>query len=91
MDSSPLGDYREVIGADTPSVADFIEHLIVRRHLAFNFVYYNPLYDSFEGLPQWAKRTLSVHQEDVRENLYTFPAGGRKHPRISTGMQLRRN
>ena len=69
---SPVEIYREVIGADTPSVADFIEQLIVRRHLAFNFVYYNPLYDSFEGLPQWAKRTLSVHQEDVRENLYTF-------------------
>ncbi len=69
---SPVEIYREVRSAGTPSVPDFLEQLIVRRHLAFNFVYYNALYDSYEGLPEWARKTLNNHIDDRREFLYTF-------------------
>jgi deoxyribodipyrimidine photo-lyase len=49
----------------------FLEELFVRRELSFNFVYYNPQYDSYDGLPQWARNTLEEHARDKRPYLYT--------------------
>ena len=48
----------------------FLEELITRRELSMNFTYYNPNYDSFEGLPKWAKNTLRSHTSDRREYKY---------------------
>ena len=48
----------------------FLEELIVRRELSYNFVYYNPHYDSLQCLPPWAKRTLDFHSRDRREHVY---------------------
>jgi len=48
----------------------YLEELIVRRELAMNFAYYNPHYDSFRAIPDWAKRTLKAHQRDKREYIY---------------------
>jgi deoxyribodipyrimidine photo-lyase len=50
----------------------FLEELIVRKELADNYVLYNPNYDNFEGLPEWAKKTLNKHLEDPREYVYTL-------------------
>jgi len=50
----------------------FLEELIVRRELSYNFVRYNPRYDSFECLPPWAMRTLNFHARDKREHRYTL-------------------
>jgi deoxyribodipyrimidine photo-lyase len=36
-----------------------------------NFAYYNPAYDSFQAIPDWAKRTLKAHQRDKREYFYS--------------------
>ncbi|HUJ90745.1 MAG TPA: deoxyribodipyrimidine photo-lyase [Syntrophorhabdales bacterium] len=49
----------------------FLEQLIVRRELADNFCYYNEQYDSFEGFPGWAQKTLRDHAKDPRPYLYT--------------------
>ncbi|HUL20535.1 MAG TPA: deoxyribodipyrimidine photo-lyase [Thermodesulfobacteriota bacterium] len=49
----------------------FLEELIVRRELSMNFVFYNEKYDSFEGVPEWAKKTLNAHQKDKRQYTYT--------------------
>ncbi|OWZ84684.1 deoxyribodipyrimidine photo-lyase [Natranaerobius trueperi] len=46
---------------------DFLEQLIVRRELSFNFVYYNQDYDSLDSLPTWALETLNAHREDKRQ------------------------
>jgi deoxyribodipyrimidine photo-lyase len=48
----------------------FLEEMIVRRELSFNFIRYNGRYDDFEGLPPWARRTLNFHAADKREYLY---------------------
>ncbi|KNZ41546.1 deoxyribodipyrimidine photo-lyase [Acetobacterium bakii] len=49
----------------------FIEQLIVRRELAFNFVYYREGYDVFETMTNpWAYRTMGLHDDDVRPYLY---------------------
>jgi len=49
----------------------YLEELIVRRELAMNFAHYNPAYDSFQAIPDWAKRTLKAHQRDKREYIYS--------------------
>lgn len=49
----------------------FLEELIIRRELADNFCFYNPDYDTFEGFPGWAKKTLDAHRKDQRGYLYT--------------------
>ena len=49
----------------------FLEELIVRRELADNFCYYNERYDSVEGFPGWAQKTLRGHVKDPRAYLYT--------------------
>ena len=49
----------------------FLEELIIRRELSDNFCFYNHRYDSFEGFPAWAQRTLNEHRSDKREYLYS--------------------
>lgn len=55
-----------------PSTDAFLEELIVRRELSDNFCYFNTRYDSFEGFPEWAKKTLNEHRKDKREFIYTL-------------------
>lgn len=50
----------------------YIEELFVRRELAMNFVNYNQKYDSYEGLPNWAKSSLESHLHDERPYLYSM-------------------
>lgn len=52
--------------------AAFLEELIVRRELAFNFVFYCPTYDSYDGLPTWARNSLQRHMADLRPSLYSL-------------------
>ena len=49
----------------------YLEELIVRRELSMNFVFYNERYDSFESIPNWARKSLKAHQKDKRPYLYT--------------------
>ncbi len=48
-----------------------IEELVVRRELAINFVWYEKDYAGFSMLPDWARETLSEHQNDERPHHYT--------------------
>jgi deoxyribodipyrimidine photo-lyase len=51
---------------------DFLEQLIVRRELAFNFAWYAGRRDSLDELPEWARRTLAEHARDPRPVVYTM-------------------
>lgn len=54
-------------------VADeFLEELIVRRELAFNYARFAPQPDSFHHLPEWNRRTLLDHDRDPRSPSYTY-------------------
>ena len=57
--------------ANKASREAFLEELIVRKELSDNFCFYNPDYDSFAGLPEWAKKTLDEHRKDQREYVYS--------------------
>ncbi|CAM4090657.1 deoxyribodipyrimidine photo-lyase [Deinococcus marmoris] len=54
-----------------PGADAFLEELIVRRELSFNLCTFNPQYDQYDGLPDWARKTLEEHAGDRREYLYT--------------------
>ncbi len=49
----------------------FLEELLVRRELAHNFVYFNPNYASYDGLPEWVRKTLEEHAADSRPYRYS--------------------
>jgi deoxyribodipyrimidine photo-lyase len=49
----------------------FLEELIVRRELAFNFCRYNRHHRSLVGLPSWARETLQAHAADPRPHVYS--------------------
>lgn len=50
----------------------FLEQLIVRRELSDNHCLYNPDYDNWNGLPEWARKSLLSHADDPRENIYSL-------------------
>jgi deoxyribodipyrimidine photo-lyase len=52
------------------AVAAYLEELVVRRELSMNFVHRTPGYDRYDGLPEWARRTLATHAHDPRPALY---------------------
>ena len=68
---SPISIALQVLASGSPSAPAYLEELIVRRELAVNFVQYNPSYDRLEGLPDWARKTLTGHAGDVREYIYS--------------------
>lgn len=52
-------------------VDEFLEELIVRRELAFNYAAHEPNYGKLESLPDWARQTLAKHDKDKRDPQYT--------------------
>ena len=59
--------------ANVRNKESFIEELVVRRELSYNFIYYNPLYDNFNHITYpWAYQTMEVHQFDNKKYLYSI-------------------
>jgi deoxyribodipyrimidine photo-lyase len=54
------------------SAAEFLEELIVRRELAFNFARFAPALDRIDVLPEWVQLTIRKHAADHRDHVYTF-------------------
>ncbi len=50
---------------------EFLEELIVRRELAFNFSLFSEKPASLQNLPDWAEETLRIHAGDPRSPCYT--------------------
>jgi deoxyribodipyrimidine photo-lyase len=69
---SPLYIALKVAESDARGKEAYLEELIVRRELSYNFVYYNNNYDKFSCLPPWAKNTLNFHSRDKREYVYSL-------------------
>lgn len=65
LETEPFIEYYE-------SQKSFLEELIIRRELSDNFCYYNKNYDSVEGFPDWAEKTINEHRNDPREFLYSI-------------------
>jgi deoxyribodipyrimidine photo-lyase len=50
---------------------EFLEELIVRRELAFNFASFSENVESLDNLPRWAHATLQKHARDKRDPVYS--------------------
>ena len=46
--------------------ATYLEQLVIRRGLAFNFAARQPKHASYDAVPDWAKATLKAHERDAR-------------------------
>ena len=58
---------RDARGPDDETRRVYLEELIVRRELAINHAWWAPAdYDSYDGLPDWARLTLEAHEADPR-------------------------
>jgi len=49
----------------------YLEELIVRRELSFNYVRHVEQPQRLENLPDWARETMAKHQRDERDPLYS--------------------
>jgi deoxyribodipyrimidine photo-lyase len=49
----------------------FLEELIVRRELGFNFARFTERPESLDALPDWARKTLQKHARDRRNPIYS--------------------
>lgn len=70
---SPLEMAIEVLRRSAVAPADtaaYLEELIVRRELSFNFVEQCSDYDRYEAIPAWARATLERHRVDPRPVTY---------------------
>lgn len=69
---SPVVIYLDLKDNQTENAKSFLEELIVRRELAYNYIYYNLNYDDFYSITDaWAYQTMKNHIDDPREYLYT--------------------
>jgi deoxyribodipyrimidine photo-lyase len=50
---------------------EFLEELIVRRELAFNFARFTAGRGTLDDLPEWARKNLKKHAHDRRAYVYT--------------------
>jgi deoxyribodipyrimidine photo-lyase len=71
---SPLEVALAVQDADVPQASKdaYLEELIVRRELSFNFTLRNENYDSLRSLPSWVQKTTREHVDDERQVIYTL-------------------
>jgi deoxyribodipyrimidine photo-lyase len=69
---SPISIYHRLKHRNDEQTKSFLEELIVRRELAYNYVYYNKGYDTFETMTDdWAYQTMKHHLSDERSYIYS--------------------
>jgi len=69
---SPVTIYNIMAKIKGINKESFLEELIIRRELAYNFVYYNPTYHDFKYITyDWAYNTMRFHLEDKRDYIYS--------------------
>jgi deoxyribodipyrimidine photo-lyase len=51
---------------------EFLEELIVRRELAFNFARFTPNPETLDVLPDWCRNTMKKHACDKRPEVYPY-------------------
>ncbi|AQQ08649.1 Deoxyribodipyrimidine photo-lyase [Sedimentisphaera cyanobacteriorum] len=68
---SPALIYRRVKESGKPCDA-FLEQLLVRRELAFNFVWFTENFWRYSALPAWARETLEEQKSAKREYVYKY-------------------
>lgn len=60
--------------APQDDIDSFVDEAVVWRELSDNFCGFVPGYASYEGFPEWAKKSLTEHASDAREVIYDLDA-----------------
>ena len=60
--------------SDAPKASKdaYLEEIIVRRELSYNFTRHNAKYDSLESLPDWVQTTMREHVDDKRPVIFSL-------------------
>ncbi len=63
-----------VKNSDAPKASKdaYLEELIVRRELSYNFTDFNKDYDSLKALPDWVQQTMRDHVDDERPEIFSL-------------------
>ncbi|HPS59119.1 MAG TPA: deoxyribodipyrimidine photo-lyase [Spirochaetota bacterium] len=69
---SPVEAALAVIDTGDPNAEKFLDELIVRRELGFNFVRFNDSYDNINSIQSWAYDSLMMHKCDARDYVYSL-------------------
>jgi deoxyribodipyrimidine photo-lyase len=60
--------------APQDDIDSFVDEAVVWRELSDNYCGHVPGYASYEGFPDWAKKSLAEHAEDARDVIYDLDA-----------------
>ncbi|MEJ2541447.1 MAG: FAD-dependent oxidoreductase, partial [Gemmatimonadota bacterium] len=66
---SPWRIAREAAAVGGKGGEKYLDELLVWRELAYAFCAHRPGHDTVAALPDWARQTLAVHEDDPRERL----------------------
>jgi deoxyribodipyrimidine photo-lyase len=55
----------------SPAAEAFLDELVTWREVGFNMCHLREDYDSYESLPDWARRSLEAHEADPRPHRYS--------------------
>ena len=70
---SPAAVVHAVHRAAPPDEAEaFVNEMVVWRELSLNFCWYNSAYRTLDALPDWARRTMTEHEDDERPASYSL-------------------
>ncbi|MGM0378725.1 MAG: deoxyribodipyrimidine photo-lyase [Bacillota bacterium] len=71
---SPIYITKKILDLQKTFEHDFLEQIIVRRELAYNFIYFNKFYDKSLSkiLPNWCQKTMDEHIDDKRKYDYSL-------------------
>ena len=69
---SPVEAALAVIDSGDPNTEKFLDELVVRRELGFNFARYNDNYDNLNSIQSWAYDSLMFHKDDARDFVYSL-------------------
>ena len=78
---SPYLRYGQISAAEVARVAlqqgpqaeseAFLDEMITWRELSLNFCLHNPAHTSLDALPAWVHRSMSEHEGDARDTIYS--------------------
>lgn len=77
-------------GASDTDRVSFLDEVVIRRELSSNYVWHEPHYATFAGLPTWARTTLLEHASDPRPGGFSeaqMEAGTTGDPLFDTAMR----
>ncbi len=69
---SPLRLAREAAELGNSGAEKYLDELLFWRELAFVFCFHKKQHDCWNAIPNWAKKTLESHEEDIRPVLYSW-------------------